>query len=115
MPQRAPRVCSCGKVVPIGQKCACQKARAAEFDKQRGTSTERGYDSAWRGLRLKFLQMNPHCAEPGCIRPATEVDHIISVRDRPDLRLVWKNLRPFCKSHHSARTARDQSFGRGKK
>lgn len=112
MPQRVPRICSCGKVVPSGQKCSCQKARQVAFDKERGSAAERGYDSAWRALRLKFLKMHPDCSEPGCCRPANEVDHIISVRDRPDLRLAWKNLRPFCKPHHSARTARDQSFGR---
>ncbi|MCO5078975.1 MULTISPECIES: HNH endonuclease signature motif containing protein [Hyphomicrobiales] len=53
------------------------------------------------------------CCQPGCTARATEVDHVISVRQRPDLRLSWSNLRPFCKPHHSARTAREQAFGRG--
>jgi 5-methylcytosine-specific restriction protein A len=50
------------------------------------------------------------CSHPGCTAAATEADHIVAVALRPDLRLRWSNLRPFCKPHHSARTARDQSF-----
>lgn len=115
MPYRAPRICaSCGRTVPSGQRCPCREVARAEYDRQRGTPAERGYDDRWRALRLKFLQVHPVCCEPGCGREATEVDHIISVRENPALRLVWKNLRPFCKPHHSARTARDQSFGRAK-
>lgn len=95
--------------------CPCQVAKRAEYDKTRGSAADRGYDSKWRALRLKFIQMNQLCSEPGCTKATEEVDHIISVRERPDLRLAWKNLRPFCKPHHSARTAREQSFGRGKK
>lgn len=114
MPIEWPRVCQCGRTVPSGQKCPCKVAREKEYDQDRGSAHERGYDDRWRALRLKFLKVNPMCCEPGCNRPATEVDHILSVRDRPDLRLAWKNLRPFCKPHHSARTARDQSFGRAR-
>lgn len=114
MSVKPPRICRCGRKVPSGEICVCQRARQAEYDKGRGTAAERGYDSKWRALRLKFIKVNPICCEHGCGRPTEEVDHIISVRERPDLRLAWKNLRPYCKSHHSARTARDQSFGRAR-
>jgi 5-methylcytosine-specific restriction endonuclease McrA len=43
---------------------------------------------------------------------AIDVDHLLSVRQHPELRLTWSNLRSFCHSHHSARTARDQGFAR---
>lgn len=86
--------------------------RKAAIDRQRPTSTERGYDSAWRAVRKQFLVKHPTCCSPGCGKPATDADHIVSIRDRPDLRLSWSNLRPYCHPHHSERTARDQGFAR---
>jgi 5-methylcytosine-specific restriction protein A len=40
------------------------------------------------------------CRERGVLTEATEVDHIRSIEERPDLRLVRKNLRPLCKPCH---------------
>ncbi len=70
------------------------------------------YDGAWRRLRAKFLAANPVCCVPGCGFPATEADHIVSVRECLQRRLDWSNLRGMCKPHHSARTAREQGWGR---
>jgi 5-methylcytosine-specific restriction endonuclease McrA len=55
---------------------------------------------------------NPYCITAGCNQPATEVDHIVPRRDRPDLAFEESNCRALCKSHHSARTAREQSWHR---
>lgn len=76
---------------------------------RRPSSARRGYDRAWMRLRARFLAVHPTCATPGCPRPAGEVDHIQTVRARPDLRLAWSNLRAFCKACHARRTAQDQS------
>jgi hypothetical protein len=78
----------------------------------RATNQHHDYDAAWRKLRRRFLDRNPVCCEPGCMQPATEVDHRDSIRERPDLRLAELNLCPYCKRHHSARTAREQGFAR---
>lgn len=48
----------------------------------------------------------------GCGEPATVVDHKVSIRERPDLRLVWSNLRGFRKACHDRRTALEQGFAR---
>lgn len=85
--------------------------RKALLDQKRPGSTERGYDADWRRCRRMFLAKNPTCCE--CSQPATDVDHIRSVRERPDLRLSWSNLRPYCHPHHSRRTALEQGFARG--
>ena len=45
------------------------------------------------------------CLEPGLIVASREVDHIIAIAKRPDLRLVRSNLRGLCKACHSAITA----------
>jgi 5-methylcytosine-specific restriction endonuclease McrA len=89
-----------------------EKARKSAIDKRRPSARERGYDKDWYRFRDAFLTAFPRCCHPGCAERATEVDHIISVRDRPDLRLSQSNCRPFCKPHHSKRTASDQGFAR---
>lgn len=90
---------------PPGQKTAAQ--RMQEFDKARGSTTVRGYDEPWKRLRVAFLKRHPNCKD--CGDRATDVDHIETVRARPDRRLDWRNLRALCHSCHSRRTAIDQS------
>jgi 5-methylcytosine-specific restriction endonuclease McrA len=84
--------------------------RKAYLDEHRPSPQARGYDAAWKRCRKLFIAANPTCCV--CGRPTEEVDHIKSVRDRPDLRLSWSNLRPYCTPHHSERTAREQGFAR---
>jgi len=76
----------------------------------RAAVTARTYDAAWRKLRANFLKNYPNCQATGCTLPATQVDHVKSVRERPDLRLAWRNLRALCASCHSRRTATDQGW-----
>jgi 5-methylcytosine-specific restriction endonuclease McrA len=107
MPTRPPLHRPAGWTPPAERDRAYNKARAPEQAKI--------YDWAWRKLRAAFLTANPVCCHPGCGAPATEADHVLSVRERPDLRLDWDNLRALCKAHHSSRTARDQGYGRAKR
>ncbi len=116
MPSKPARICNCGYRVPSGKQCRCQREKAAArrsaHDATRPSSTERGYDADWRKVRKQFLAANPICCVPGCGARATEADHMQSVRERPDLRLQWTNMRAMCKTHHSRRTAREQGFAR---
>jgi 5-methylcytosine-specific restriction enzyme A len=89
-----------------------ERHRKAAFDKHREGAAARGYDADWQRLRALYLKRYPLCSEPGCYAAATDVDHLLSVRQYPELRLVWSSLRSFCHRHHSARTARDQGFAR---
>lgn len=76
----------------------------------RPSAAKRGYDRDWQRLRVRVLREEPRCA---CGAPATEVDHQISIRLRPDLRLVRSNLRGKCKRCHSRKTClKDGGFGR---
>lgn len=90
-----PRICPCGHRVPAGEPCACQKAKRAEADKQRPSARKRGYDSTWQKAAAAFLREPGHdrCA---CGAPATVVMHKISIRERPDLKMVRSNWRPGC-------------------
>ena len=98
---------------PYGPKpWSSEREHKREQSKHRPSAWSQGYDREWQEFRAAFLRAYPRCCEPGCNAAATQVDHIRSVREHPELRLIASNCRPFCKSHHSARTAREQGFGR---
>ncbi len=121
MPKAAPKPCShpgCRALVHERYCDAHQKAFRKRQDERRGSSAERGYDTTWRRLRLSFLAQHPLCECEDCdagrkrLTPANVVDHIVSIEERPELRLEWSNLRAMAKACHDRRTARDQAFGK---
>jgi 5-methylcytosine-specific restriction endonuclease McrA len=91
-------------------RAQAERERKAIIDRKRPNATDRGYDHPWRALRARFIVAHPFCCKPGCGRPTHDVDHIIDIRKRPDLRLTWSNLQPFCRSHHARKTALSSSF-----
>lgn len=103
MPARAPRICSCGKVVPAGAICPCQAARKAardaKHDRKRGTSSQRGYTGTWDRESRAFLRRNRSCI--ACGAPADVVDH--KTPHRGDRTLFWdrSNWQPLCTPCHS--------------
>jgi 5-methylcytosine-specific restriction enzyme A len=111
---RALSVCSspgCYELVKSGKCGDCRKAARKRSDRNRPNAGERGYDAKWRRTRARFLQLNPWCSEPGCSERATEVDHIDGLGPLSIDGHKHRNLRGFCKPHHSKRTARDQPGG----
>jgi 5-methylcytosine-specific restriction protein A len=100
---------------PAGWKSPRERRQRA--DRERGSAKERGYDATWRRLRERKLTADPYCQCDACkasgaVVLATVVDHIVPIAERPDLRLVWSNLRSMAKAHHDAHTARTVGFGR---
>jgi len=93
-----------------GRCIDCQRT----YERQRGNAIQRGYGPAWQRLRKLILARDPICRdESGCGASSTYVDHITSRRrggtDDPS------NLRGLCHSHHSSKTAREDSrWGRGR-
>ena len=85
------------------------KERNAATDRERGTAAERGYDHKWRMTRASYLKRHPlcyDCAQRKEYKMASEVHHIIKVRDGG--RNYDENLMALCKSCHSKRTARGE-------
>ena len=118
MPSGVKRPCSepgCPRFAEVRGKCA---PHASEADLARGSAAERGYDHAWRQLREAYIREHPlceiktHCKGiiPDCA--ATEVDHIIPIKDRPDLRMVWSNLQSSCVACNRAKQQRDRAARR---
>lgn len=97
---RPPHLCTCGRIVPRGVRCECQRQsgreRNARHDARRDNASRRGYDRAWEEAARAFLQLpgNKHCE---CGAPATLVRHIVSIRRHPELRMVRANWRPGCR------------------
>lgn len=82
--------------------CVLHSARK-RYDEQRGDSTRRGYDRAWRKVRAVKVSLNPLCelcVREGKVTPAQEVHHVQPVATNPDLRLALENLVSLCAAHH---------------
>jgi len=88
----------------FGRRCPeCERIR----DKERGSGSARGYDVDWRRFRILFLNKNPFCCVEDCGEKATQIDHVVTLRDGGE-RFDEGNLRAMCAKHHSQRTGRDQ-------
>jgi len=90
-----------------------------QHDRQRGSSTARGYGYRWQRESKEFLRLHPLCQCERCqegvlrLRAATVVDH--KVAHRGDQRLMWdqSNWQAMAKPCHDRKTAReDGGFGR---
>ncbi len=83
-------------------------------DRQRGSSSERGYDQRWRHVRDIYVRQHPICEV--CLEQGTvtlestliEVDHIIPIMIDPSRRLDSTNLQSLCRRHHQLKTLQDQ-------
>lgn len=85
---------------------ASVRAAIRDSDRRRGSSTDRGYGTAWRNYAHAFLMEHPVCA-CGCNRPATHVDHIVPV-DGADDSLFWnsENHQGLTHACHNRKTKR---------
>jgi 5-methylcytosine-specific restriction endonuclease McrA len=60
---------------------------------------------------------NPLCEEckrAGKREPMSDVDHILSTTDFPELALVWDNLQSLCTACHHKKTGQDTAARAGK-
>lgn len=87
-----------------------QHAPAYRQHLRRFQSSGINYGRKWRLLSKAFLYRHPlcvHCQAEGKNLLAEEVDHIQPHRGDADLFWNQDNWQPLCKSHHSAKTARE--------
>lgn len=120
MANKLKRLCNypgCNTLVDSGycDRHRRDKEDKKQYDKQRGSSSERGYNSRWQKARQTYLKRNPLCVEcmkDNQIEPAVVVDHIKP--HKGDVVLFWdkSNWQPLCKRHHDIKTAsKDGGFG----
>jgi len=106
MPIRPLKPCAyinCSALVVAGNRF-CNKHKKAEqkrHDQERGTATQRGYDSrVWRKVRAMVLRDEPlcrRCKAEGKLTPATAVHHI----DEDSRNNSRDNLEPLCQRCHN--------------
>lgn len=127
MPKKAKRPCmyfGCPNLVEAGEKyCPEHKENEVQqqrqYDNERGTAAQRGYDARWRKARILFLRRHPicecdECKRLGRILPATVVDHIKPHKGDPKLFWDKNNWQAMAKSCHDRKTAKeDGGFGNG--
>lgn len=111
------RVCSvhgCPTLYPTEQGSKCQ-AHRAEADRARGTSTQRGYNTAGhQRFRDAVLARDPICVLCGLAQSTVADHHPLSRKE-----LVFAGLDPndpahgrgLCKADHDRETARNQPGG----
>jgi 5-methylcytosine-specific restriction protein A len=87
-----------------------------QYEQNRGSSYQRGYDHRWRKRRLSFLKEHPLCV--ACLKedrttPASVVDHIHPHKGETTLFWDESNWQALCKPCHDRKTAlQDGGFGR---
>lgn len=95
------------------------KKRHRDYDKLRGTRTERMYDNRWLRYSKAYRARNPLCVvceEKGIVTLVQCVDH--KTPHGGDSELFWdpSNHQSLCKSCHGEKTAReDGAFGNAKR
>lgn len=103
-----PRLCRCGAIVE-GRCTKCNPQQHAR------TTTQRGYDHAWRKLSERKRAIDPlceHCLSLGRTTAATEVHHMQSIADAPHLRLAMGNLLSVCSDCHAILEGRSAAKSR---
>lgn len=100
-------------------RAAVVKKQRRDYDKIRGTRTERGYSNVWLRASKAYRAENPlcrHCEKRGKITLTQCTDHIIP--HNGDEELFWdrNNWQPLCKTCHGIKTAaEDGAYGNVKK
>lgn len=124
MPTRSKKPCAkpgCPNLAKTGQtycsehredKKKLKRQRDKEYNKKRDLKLRKFYSSGrWRKVRNRYIRKHPlceYCKEKDEVTPATEVDHVIPVKVRWDLRLDPENLKSSCHSCHMKKTKEDK-------
>ena len=107
MPVKAPRVCSAPVCPHLTPTTRCPTHTSEQNKAWKVPERQKLYASKrWRMLRLQVLREQPWCQTEGCTNLATDVDHIVALRDGGDP-YNREGLRALCKKHHSEKTARE--------
>ena len=88
-----------------------QTISSKQYDQQRGSANERGYNYQWQQIRSIKLSTDPlceNCLMHGVAHVATDVHH----RDGNNKNNDLSNLESLCHNCHSALTARTQGFNK---
>jgi 5-methylcytosine-specific restriction protein A len=72
----------------------------------------------WRQVRALQLTREPLCEDcrrHGVVEPATQVDHVLGLVDRPDLAYDLSNCQSLCTPCHARKSAAERLARRGRR
>lgn len=107
-------------VEPINHSARLRARRLAlrrhSLPARRGGATQARIDqlrstARWQSVRDLQLQEQPlceSCLAGGHTTPATQVDHVVPLRVRPDLAFDLANLQSICVPCHALKSARER-------
>ncbi|WP_301171043.1 HNH endonuclease [Brevibacillus nitrificans] len=118
MATRSKKPCSYPGCSALTTDRYCEKHKqetSQQYNRDRGSAAQRGYDARWRKAREAFLRVHPlciHCLKDGKVMAATVVDHIKPHKGNRILFWDRSNWQALCASCHSKKTAtEDGGFG----
>lgn len=96
------------------KRIAVAKQKSREYDKLRGTRTERGYDNRWLRASKHFIKgkVCVICEKNGIVKMAECTDHITP--HKGDMKLFWdrNNWQPLCLSCNTQKAIKEEgAFG----
>jgi 5-methylcytosine-specific restriction enzyme A len=101
----------CPAMLDSGTRFCVNHAFQRRVPDERESAARRGYDYRWQKFRLHYLAKNPLCVDCKCVhryKEATDIHHVVKLRDNPGLKYDDKNLMPLCHECHAARTAKGE-------
>ena len=88
------------------RKTRCPQ-HTSQLNRERGSSTQRGYGSRWQRIRNAYIARHPLCEWPLCNEPAIDVDHVRPQRAGGTHERT--NLQSLCRPHHAQKTQADMT------
>jgi len=121
MPTKPKTACSysgCPNLTPAGTSYCPEHAKQVKRreDKERGTSTQRGYGARWRKVRAVQLARYPECE--ACLKAGRHrVAEVVHHRDGDSRNNLPENLASLCRACHEElhRTREERYPGIGRR
>ena len=113
MPQRPSRPCGhplCPGVAVKHGRCGAHQ-QPGVYEQHRGTSTQRGYGSAWSRFARGYRQRHPLCAaceRQGRVTACEQVDHQIPLSVWTGGKYDESNLQALCSTCHARKTVHER-------
>lgn len=92
------RICKCGRRIPQGQVCSCQKQRHKVYDDSRRDKEKQEFYSSteWKkvasAVKTRANGLDEYLIATGIIELGSMCHHIYSIEERPDLKTDLNNL-----------------------
>ena len=109
-PKRPCRHPGCPELVASGYCEKHTKPKNKDYDKQRGSSSSRGYDGQWQKFRLVYMRVHPLCVmcdDKGYVVKADLIHHKVPL-DQGGSKYDDDNVMSVCNDCHESVHGKDR-------